>query len=471
MSARRILIVGAGASGIAAAARLYENGLTNFQILEATDRIGGRINTIPFGVNMIDLGAQWCHGEKNNAVHELAGPLGLLESSIVSSGNVLVKSTGETVPNEITERLMAVAEGIMEAEDMSSYDGTLGDYFTERFMKIVTDAKMKDINRELIQQFLRFYENYQQGYIAIDSWYNLSASSLAAYEDCEGDQALSWMGKGYKSVLDLLMKKHPAQSSEPIPIEDKTLFNKTVSNINWAKVPDSPVTVRCTDGSSYDANHVIITTSVGVLKENFTTLFNPELPMIKQNAIRGIHLGTVNKIIMEFEKPFWTDKGNTFGLLWDAEELENIQVSNYAWTEGASAFFKIDRQPNLLAAWMIGKEGRQTELLSDREVIEGMMFLLKKFFKNEHIEEPVKIVRSKWSTDRNFRGSYSSHSLATDQLNTSSDDLAVPLTDCLGIPVLLFAGEATNQKQYGTVHGAIGSGNREADRLIKLYKK
>lgn len=189
-------------------------------------------------------------------------------------------------------------------------------------------------------------------------------------------------------------KKHPAQTGEPIPVEEKILFNKTVSNINWANVPDRPVTVHCTDGTSYDANHVITTTSIGVLKANYTTLFTPELPSIKQNAIRGIYFGTVNKIIMEFEKPFWSTMGNTFGLIWDAEDLEKLRKSQYAWTEGASAFFKIDRQPNLLAAWMIGKQGRQAELLDDRDVVDGMMFLLKIFFKNEHIEEPVKIVRS-----------------------------------------------------------------------------
>ncbi|XP_001653661.2 peroxisomal N(1)-acetyl-spermine/spermidine oxidase [Aedes aegypti] len=470
MSAR-IIIVGAGASGLAAASCLYEHGLTNLVILEATDRIGGRVHTVPFGGNVIDLGAQWCHGEKNNAVYELAGPLNLLESSVVSSKNVLVKNTGEIVPQEITNRLMAAAHEIMESEAMSSYDGTLGDFFTSMFLKMMDDEKMKDIDRVLVQQFLRCYQSYQEGYIATDSWYDLIASSLDDYDYCEGDQSLSWMGKGYKSVLDLLLKKHPAQNADPIPIEDKIVFNKTVSNINWSKVPDYPVTIKCTDGTSFDANHVIVTTSIGVLKENISTLFTPELPTIKQNSIRGIYFGTVNKIIMEFDEPFWTTIGNTFGLIWNAEDLEKLCESKYAWTEGASAFFKIDRQPNLLAVWMIGKEGRQAELLDDRDVIDGMTFLMKKFFKNEEIPEPVKIIRSKWSSDRNFRGSYSSYSLRTEQLKTSCRDLAVPLTDCLGTPVLLFAGEATNHEQYGTVHGAIASGRREADRLIKMYKK
>ncbi|XP_055625294.1 spermine oxidase-like [Toxorhynchites rutilus septentrionalis] len=470
MSAK-IVIIGAGAAGIAAATRLYEKGFRNVQILEATDRIGGRVATVTFGENVVDLGAQWCHGEKNNVVHELAAPLGLLESSVVGRENMFIRDNGDVVPKKISDRLMVIAEALVESDEFASYDGTVGDFVTERFIKVMQEEKNLDIDRELVQQFLLCYHNYQRGYNAFDSWYNVTASGLAAYNECEGDQSLTWKGKGSKSILDLLMKNHPAQNAEPIPLDDKIVFNEFVTNINWNKGPDNPLTVSCVDGTKYDANHVILTISLGVLKENITTLFTPQLPIMKQNAIQGIYFGAVNKIIMEFETPFWIDMGNTFSLLWDAEELEKLRGTKYAWTEGISTFYKEDRQPKLLGAWMIGKEGRQSELLDDKEVIAGIMFILRKFFKSKDIEEPISILRSKWSTDRNFRGTYSSPSLASDQLGTGPDDLAHPLTDCLGTPALLFAGEATNKGRYGTVNGAIETGWREADRIAEFYGK
>lgn len=55
----KILIIGAGASGIAAATRLYECGFRNLIILEAENRLGGRIHTVPYGENVLDYGAQW----------------------------------------------------------------------------------------------------------------------------------------------------------------------------------------------------------------------------------------------------------------------------------------------------------------------------------------------------------------------------------------------------------------------------
>ena len=56
---KKIFIIGAGASGVAAATKLVSNGFQQVTILEAGDRIGGRINTIPFGANVVDMGAQW----------------------------------------------------------------------------------------------------------------------------------------------------------------------------------------------------------------------------------------------------------------------------------------------------------------------------------------------------------------------------------------------------------------------------
>lgn len=57
---KQVIIIGAGAAGIAAATKLLLNGFRNILILEGQDRIGGRIHTIPHGVSsVLDMGAQW----------------------------------------------------------------------------------------------------------------------------------------------------------------------------------------------------------------------------------------------------------------------------------------------------------------------------------------------------------------------------------------------------------------------------
>lgn len=56
---KKIVIIGAGASGFAAATKLIQNGFEKIIVLEAENRIGGRINTIPFGESVVDMGGQW----------------------------------------------------------------------------------------------------------------------------------------------------------------------------------------------------------------------------------------------------------------------------------------------------------------------------------------------------------------------------------------------------------------------------
>lgn len=56
---KRVVIIGAGASGLTAASKLLANGFKNVIILEAEQRIGGRVCTVPFAANVIDMGAQW----------------------------------------------------------------------------------------------------------------------------------------------------------------------------------------------------------------------------------------------------------------------------------------------------------------------------------------------------------------------------------------------------------------------------
>lgn len=66
-----ILVIGAGAAGVSAIAKLLENGFTNVTMLEAGSRIGGRIVTIPFADNFFEVGAAWVHGQRNNVVWEM----------------------------------------------------------------------------------------------------------------------------------------------------------------------------------------------------------------------------------------------------------------------------------------------------------------------------------------------------------------------------------------------------------------
>lgn len=78
--------------------------------------------------------------------------------------------------------------------------------------------------------------------------------------------------------------------------------------------------------------------------------------------------------------------------------------------------------------------------------------------------------RSTWYSNPHFRGSYTYYALKADAMGATTAQLSKPINDANGYPLLQFGGEASNQHYYSTVHGAVGSGWREANRLIDLYK-
>lgn len=132
----RIIIIGAGASGIAAASKLYENGLDNIQIIEGEKRIGGRIYTKPFGDCVIDAGAQFCHGELGNVVYDLAKPHNLVGTSRIHASPDEFDynwSSGEQVDKNKSSKLNKLLNDISEnSVECRKFNGSFGAYMLDK---------------------------------------------------------------------------------------------------------------------------------------------------------------------------------------------------------------------------------------------------------------------------------------------------------------------------------------------------
>lgn len=136
---KKIVIIGAGPSGIAAATKLIENGFTNLTILEAESRIGGRVNTVPFGNGVAEVGAQYCHGIRNNAVYDLAFELGYLSEMALGKtiSYPIYDTNGLLVPADKSMKLFLLANHILESEEIISYKGSLGNFFMEKWDELM----------------------------------------------------------------------------------------------------------------------------------------------------------------------------------------------------------------------------------------------------------------------------------------------------------------------------------------------
>ncbi|KAF5299813.1 hypothetical protein FQR65_LT09335 [Abscondita terminalis] len=462
-----VIIIGAGPSGIAAATRLLKNGITNITVLEAENRIGGRVYSVPFGKDYVDLGAEWCHGNQSNIVYDLINHLNILRpvtyvDPIISHSKY--KILWQAFSNNLTNTFREIYDLPREAV------GSSGDYLTNKYEEKISWLKYTSVGQSIARDAIQLLEMYTNAMDGTFSWYNGSAP-----KDYEGinTEDLSWDGHGYKTILEFMMQKYP-DPSKALPIDDKILLNKEVEQILWKS---DEVVVKCKDGSTYSADYVIVTVSLGVLKHRHDTLFTPKLPADKATAIERIGFEAVHKLFLHFNEKWWNDTANIFCFVWDKDDdiqfKEGPIKDGKSWLTSISIISGVSHNPNVLSVWFTGPFVPDIEKCSDEIITDGIMYLFD-YFKiadANTITHPDKIVRAKWFTNPHFRGTYSFQTMNTRRGENSDESiLSTPLGHDLSKPNLLFAGEATSPKHFSTVHGAIESGFREADRILERCK-
>ena len=238
---------------------------------------------------------------------------------------------------------------------------------------------------------------------------------------------------------------------------------KAVSEIvyNPGDSQNTTVEVVCDDGDVLEADRVVLTAPLGVLKEQ-SIRFEPELPEWKLGAIQRLGYGTLNKIILVFDQPFWNVDQDMFGLLRQAEVEDSLDQEDYVSNRGKFYLFwnciKTSGLPVLIAL-MAGDAAYEAENVSDAELVSGVTNELARMFKQDPIPIPLETIVTRWGRDRFARGTYSYVGLASQPGDYEA--MARPLGN------LHFAGEATCGTHPATVHGAYISGLRAASEVIE----
>lgn len=502
----RIIIVGAGAAGLSAAYKLTQKGYTNFVILEAQKMAGGRIQSYYYGDNrVLELGAQWVHGEEGNPLYGYALSNDLLADprryhSLEGRG-FFCTDQGARLPQDLVDEVITVLnqikeelggrrarlEGNQEVFEVSELPISVGEYLRSRFLE---HLEQQSNTADMVKIKWAIYDWYWRFEVIDNSCYSLDELSFKSYEEfeeCPGVWNIN-LRHGFSSVINSLLEHIP---------EANIRYNKAVKRIYWdnsaipahTKMPRSSISnsqetiwesipfVECEDGEIMSCRHLLLTMSAGYLKRHLDDMFHPELPKEKCQALRGIGFGTINKIFLVFEQPFWDPGTEGFQLIWLDGESEDMTMPDW-WVRGISGFDLVYENPNVLVGWIGGKAAEHMESLDDSEVLDACVSVLSKFL-NREIPVPVSIVRSYWFTNPYIVGSYSNKQLPYDTSDALLETFYEPLVADAPLhratkvewPLVLFAGEATDKDFYSTVHGAMRSGFREADRLINFWRK
>ena len=188
------------------------------------------------------------------------------------------------------------------------------------------------------------------------------------------------------------------------------------------------------------ADRVIVTVPLGVLKAQ-TIAFDPPLPERKRRAIERLGFGLLNKVVLSFEEPFWPESPDMIGLV--GQEQPVADLVNGLTFAGAP----------LLVGLRGGAAARSREALSDQDAIGEVLAAM------DAAPEPTGALVTRWAADPYARGSYSFLAVGSSPADLRA--LAEPVGERL-----LFAGEATHEDFFATVHGAYMSGIREAERIL-----
>ncbi len=421
--AGRVLVIGAGLAGLAAARELKRAGF-QVLVLEARDRIGGRIWTSNKWPDLaLDLGATWIHGAAGNPITDLARQLGAKRLVTRYDRSVIYNSDGELLTEAEEARLDEIREQVFDALQKAQN----ADIDTS-VRQAVALVEKRFASNPLALRLLNFCLSGE-----IEQEYAGSASSLSAHwydsaKAFDGDDVL--FAQGFRVITDYL--------AQDIDIK----LSAAVNEIRW----QGPDVIVGTTRGEFVTDRVVVTLPLGVLKHE-DVRFVPELPQEKRNAIKQLGMGVLNKCYLRFSRSFWPD---------DVDWLEYVPEQHGHWTQWVS-FTRATKLPILLG-FNAAERGGEIESWSDRQIVSSALETLKTIFGNK-VPDPVDYQITRWGADPFARGAYSYNAL--NSTPAMRNVLARPLAGRL-----FFAGEASSKDHFGTAHGAYLSGLKVARTML-----
>lgn len=428
-----VIVIGAGMAGASAAHDLHGAG-KSVLILEASDRIGGRIWSDRSDDATVDLGAGWIHFAEWNPVKGLACDFGIeiTEFDLNPERSAFFGRDRERLSEDelagCTADFAAVFAGV-EAYAIARKEKGLPDIsLGEAFDTVMQAEGVTGEQKETVEALSA---------LAIEMPLGASISKVSLYhfgDDLNAGAHDFAVPCGYVTVVEKLLEGIPIELSSPVECVRRT---------------SEGVTIQTCDGRVFTSDYVIVTVSVGVLQDGGIS-FCPPLPAQKRAALRNLEMGHDDKYWFRFEEAFWR------GLVDEPRQnLFRLPAPPLQWLDFMD-FTDICCVPMLLA-FQGGKLTETLESMSDEEVIDRVMPALEWLF-GDDAQRPVSVRRSRWVQYPWTLGAYSHLKPG----GTPRDRVT------LGEPAgrVRFAGEATMRYFPDSVHGAYLSGKREAARIL-----
>ena len=439
-----VIIVGAGAAGLAAARELSAAG-RDVIVLEARERIGGRINT-HFDTWPIELGAEFVHGKPPETLR------------IVERARLKL----QTVPNMhwhlhdgvLTKsgEFWSKVEDVME--EMRGYKGP-----DQSFEEFLDEYKRKTQIEDIESIATLYVEGFHAAHADRISVHGLNKTNKAAAEIDDEEQFR--VENGYSQIAQTL-------HDEAVTTGAKFYLNTVVEEVNWKR---NEVQVVAATAQRFKARCLLVTLPLSLLQSSAQITSQEEglAPALRftpplrehQRAADKLAMGQVVKLILRFREPFWENltvrgENDTPTSLRDFTFIHApAETLPTWWTQFPVA-------APVLAGWAGGTRAEKLLNASDDALLDHSLHALTHLFGTTKgfLEGLLAdFYTHNWQKDPFAAGAYSY--IPVGGIDAQAQ-LAGPLEN-----TLFFAGEATNTEGHqGTVHGAIASGLRAAQEIL-----
>ncbi|GAL87738.1 monoamine oxidase [Sporocytophaga myxococcoides] len=423
----RVIVIGAGATGIICARELSNRGFL-VTVLEAKDYVGGRAHSIhPESFSHpIETGAEFIHGD-----------LPITKSLVREAGLSIIKVEGQSwhrYNGKLSTSQYFIEEWdlLMEKLQALEQDISIGEFLKKEF----SDSRFDALRRSVVS----FVEGYDAASVS-----NASAFALREEWLNEDFDAQYRIEGGYSKLMNYIKTECDKNGV-------RFSFSEEVTNIQWDV---NKVLVRTKAGKFYESEKVIITIPIGVLQSENTILFKPEIKD-RFEAIHKLGYGSVVKFLIEFKEKFWETLdplNDGIGLKKMGFFFSDASIPTW-WTQYPT-------DSTLLTGWLAGpsaeanKHKREEARLT--EAVKALAYIFG--FSEDQIRSKIKAWRIiNWTEDVYSKGAYTYPTVEAPQ---ARKQLILPVKD-----VIYFAGEGLYEgPEGGTVEAAFRSGLKTASEL------
>ncbi|KAJ5809188.1 uncharacterized protein N7503_001406 [Penicillium pulvis] len=466
---KKVIVVGAGISGLRAAAVLQRHGC-EVVVLEARDRIGGRILTSRNGDHVRDIGAAWMHETSQNGLVKLIPRLNIpyyyddgAPLYFTREGRAGSQFKAKKVADEFADYCEWYYETHPDAEDRPV------DEFVREF--VLEHQLITDNDRIWAPQAIREVELW------LGTSTSLASSKHLSYFITERNL---YMKGGYDRIVNWT-----AQPLNEVP--NTIRLNHHVESVEWNEEGTAPARIQYRDATgsarTIEGDAVVMTCPLGVYHHNLIN-FNPPLPSDIQKGMSKFSYGALGKVFFEFADVFWGKDNDQF-IFYPSPSEEDLDTMSGSSVESSSSMSSIPEKDNILNyatvtinLWIMtgGKElcvqiaeplTQRIEAMTDKKEIYRFFEPLFKLLRTEPYKALPRLVgveTTHWTQDP--LAGYGTYS--ADKVGDDPESLIEAFENHKD-STLQFAGEHCTMVANGCVHGAYKTGETAASNLLHRF--